>query len=191
MGLCVSFELDDDDLKHFRLIMLEARKAAASLTPEEIVAGAEVLLGQVQASGVPPFISERLDNLQIMIRMLKDHEWRLLGAEATRALNALAYFTEPEDLIPDHIPGVGFLDDAIMVELVIRELEHEIEAYRDFCDFRSTQRPKPGIKRKTSDVTREQWLDKHREELQSRMRRRRRRVSNGNEILGDIDPDST
>lgn len=179
MGLRVSFELDDDDLKHFRLIMRESRKAAARLAPEDIVASAEALLGQIKESKVPKFIRERLDNLKIMIQMLKDHEWRLPGAESTRVLNALAYFTEPEDLIPDHIPGVGFLDDAIMVELVVRELKHEIEAYTDFCDFRARQKPKPGIKRKTSDVTRDQWLTERRDELQSRMRRRRKRGSDG------------
>ena len=179
MGLRVSFELDDNDLKHFRLIMREARKSAAQLAPEEIVAGAEALLGQVYNTRVPQFISERLDKLKIMIQMLKDHEWRLPGAESTRVLNALAYFTEPEDLIPDHIPGVGLLDDAIMVELVVRELQHEIEAYQDFCDYRARQKPKPGIKRKTSDVTRDQWLEKRRKKLQSRMRRRKKSAGSG------------
>ena len=179
MGLRVSFELSEDDLKHFRLIMSEARKTSARLAPEDIVASAEAQLRQVRNSGVPQFINERLDKLNVMIRMLKDHEWRLPGAESNRVLNALAYFTEPEDLIPDHIPGVGLLDDAIMVELVVRELKHEIEAYLDFCDFRSRHQPKPGIKSKTSDVTRDQWLDERRKELQSRMRRRRKRTSDG------------
>jgi uncharacterized membrane protein YkvA (DUF1232 family) len=78
-------------------------------------------------------------------------------------LNALAYFTEPDDLIPDHIPGLGFLDDAIMVELVVRELEHEIEAYRDFCDFRESH----------TASGRDDWLTERREELQTRMRQRR------------------
>lgn len=179
MGLRVSFELDDEDLKHFRLIMREARKAAARLAPEEIVASAEALLGQIQESRVPQFIRERLEQLKVMIQMLKDHEWRLPDAESTRVLNALAYFTEPEDLIPDHIPGVGFLDDAIMIELVVRELKHEIEAYGDFCDFRARYQPKPGIKPKASDATRDHWLAERRDKLQSRMRRRRKRSSNG------------
>jgi len=85
----------------------------------------------------------------------------------------LAYFTEPEDLIPDHIPGLGFLDDAIMVELVVRELRHEIEAYQDFCEFRVREEMRRG--RKNEDpVTREEWLRSRRRELHSRMRRRRR-----------------
>jgi uncharacterized membrane protein YkvA (DUF1232 family) len=175
MGLRVSFELDDDDLNHFRLIMREARKSAGRMAPEEIVANAETLLLQVGDSPVPSFIRERLDKLEIMMRMLKDYQWRLPDDEAARVLNALAYFTEPEDLIPDHIPGVGFLDDAIMIELVVRELRHEIDAYADFCDFRAKRQPQRGIKRKTSDMTRDHWLDQRREELQARMRRRRKR----------------
>ena len=90
-------------------------------------------------------------------------------------LNALAYFAEPEDLIPDHIPGLGFLDDAIMIELVARELRHEIEAYDDFCAFRDREGARRRSKGQDDDVTRGQWLETRRTELMSRMRRRRRR----------------
>lgn len=163
MGLRVSFELDDNDLTHFRLIMREARKAAARTAPEDIVAAAEELLQDIGKTGTPGFIQERIDKLRLLLRMMSDLEWRLPHQEATRVLNALAYFTEPDDLIPDHIPGLGFLDDAIMVELVVRELEHEIEAYRDFCEFRDQH----------SASSRDDWLIERREELQQRMRSRR------------------
>ena len=139
MGMRVSFELNDDDLQHFRLIMREARKATAAATPEDIVAAAEQLLSEVQNSKVPRFVRERLDKLQIMIGMLDDHEWRLPQRETNRVLNALAYFCDPDDLIPDNIPGLGFLDDAIMIELVVRDLKHEIDAYRDFRNYRSSR----------------------------------------------------
>ncbi len=173
MGLRVSFELSEDDLRHFRLIMREARKAAAGALPEDIVASAEELLKDVGKTGIPKFVSDRFEKLEVMIRMISDHEWALPEQESTRVLNALAYFCEPEDLIPDHIPGLGFLDDAIMIELVVRELRHEIEAYLDFCAYRANKSPRTGIKNKTSDVSREQWLESRRTELQDRMRRRR------------------
>ena len=163
MALRVSFELDDSDLIHFRLIMREARKVAARKAPEDIVAAAEDLLADIGTSGTPGFIRDRIDKLRLLMRMLSDLDWRLPHQEAGRVLNALAYFTEPDDLIPDHIPGLGFLDDAIMVELVVRELRHEIEAYRDFCDLRE----------KDPSANRDSWLAERRDELQARMRQRR------------------
>lgn len=172
MTLRISFELDDDDLKHFRLIMDEARKASARLTPEDIVAGAENLLSHVGTfEQAPGFIVERIQKLKLMIDMLSDIEWRLPHQDASRVLNALAYFSEPEDLIPDHIPGLGFLDDAIMIELVVRELKHEIEAYKDFCDFRARTKREHGD---NTTVSRQTWLGDRRKALQSRMRRRRK-----------------
>ena len=179
MGLRITIDLDDDDLKHFRLIMREARTTALTLQPEDIVSSAEALLQKVDRQRVPRFIEARLGKLDVMIRMLTDHEWRLPQKDTARVLNALAYFTEPEDLIPDHIPGIGYLDDAIMIELVVRELKHEIEAYDDFCDFRLNHSPRRGIKSKTSDITREQWLNSRRKALQERMRRRRKRTRSG------------
>lgn len=171
MTLRISFELDDDDLKHFRLIMEEARKATTRLAPEDIVAGAERLLSDAREATAPGFIVDRLNKLRLLIDMLSDIEWRLPHQEATRVLNALAYFSEPEDLIPDHIPGLGFLDDAIMIELVVRELKHEIDAYQDFRDYRSRIRREHGDK---ADTSRSGWLVDRRKALQSRMRRRRK-----------------
>ena len=173
----ITFELDDDDLKHFRLIMDEARKAARRIAPEDIIGAAEDLLDSAPESGTPGFVTDRLQRLNLMIRMLSDIEWRLPHQDAARVLNALAYFTEPEDLIPDHIPGLGFLDDAIMIELVVRELKHEIEAYQDFCDYRERLKAKGDA----SNASREGWLNARRKELQSRMRRRRGR---GRRLLG-------
>jgi uncharacterized membrane protein YkvA (DUF1232 family) len=155
--------------------MRDARHTAAHSTPEQIVAGASGLLEKVGTTDVPAFIRDRLDKLKLMISMLTDTEWRLPTQESTRVLSALTYFCEPEDLIPDDIPGLGFLDDAIMIELVVRELRHEIDAYRDFCEFRARQSPPPGSKGRSTEITREEWLAERRRELQSRMRRRRKR----------------
>lgn len=179
MSLRVSFELEESDLEHFRLIMRSAREAAARLAPEEIVAGARELLAAVGASDAPAFISERLVKLRLMIDMLTDIDWRLPQQDANRVLNALAYFSEAEDLIPDTVPGLGFLDDAIMIELVTRELRHEIEAYQDFCDFRERKRAESG-----AGVSREDWLANRRKELQSRMRRRRKQGDRGGSRSG-------
>ncbi len=171
MTLRITFELSDEDLKHFKLIMREARSASANLSADEIKAAAKQLLEEVREAKPPGFIKERIEKITVMIAMVDDPEWKLPEQERTRVMNALAYFGEPEDLIPDHIPGLGFLDDAIMIELVIRELKHEIEAYVDFCDYREREQES---QRANDNVSREEWLRTRRRELHSRMRRRRR-----------------
>jgi uncharacterized membrane protein YkvA (DUF1232 family) len=178
MGMRISIDLDDDDLKHFRLIMRQARQSSLQLQPEVIVESASRRLRDIDRKKAPGFVAERLRKLEVMIGMLTDHEWRLPDKDTTRVLNALAYFTDPEDLIPDNVPGIGLLDDAIMIELVVRELRHEIEAYEDFCEFRRSHPPAKGIKTKTSDPSRETWLARRRKALQERMRRRRKKTVN-------------
>ncbi len=163
----ITFELSDDDLKHFRLIMQSAQDASQNLSRQEIIGAAQQLLSDVAAAKVPDFIRERLNQLALLIEMLNDEQWRLPETEVRRVLSALSYFSEPDDLIPDDIPGVGFLDDAIMVELVVRELNHEIDAYRDFCAFRTD------AEQENTKVTRADWLKARRGELQSRMKERR------------------
>ena len=173
MTLRVSFELDDEDLRHFKLIMRAARETAARIPPEDIVAAAEDLLAAI-GDQAPRVVTERLRKLELMNDMLTDIDWRLPHNDAGRVLNALAYFTDPDDLIPDHVPGLGFLDDAIMIELVVRELRHEIEAYQDFRDYRTRMRAEKGSK---AGANREGWLEERRRDLQDRMRRRRERRS--------------
>ena len=77
-------------------------------------------------------------------------------------LNVLAYFVDPDDLIPDRIPGLGYLDDAIMVELVLQELHHELDAYDKFCEFHAGEDRHP------------EETEHKRLHLQSRMRRSHR-----------------
>ncbi len=172
MTMKVTFELSNKDIVHFRTLMRQIRDKGHS--EEQILAAAAQVFEEVQRVRVPTFVTERMARLRQMIDMVQDEEWRLPATERGRVLNALAYFTEPEDLIPDHIPGLGFLDDAIMVELVVRALKHEIEAYEDFCRFRDDEDRRAEIREQTL-VERKRRVDARRHQLLERMRRRGRR----------------
>ena len=69
------------------------------------------------------------------------------------------------------MPVLGFLDDAIMIEVVNRVLQPEIDAYADFCAYRSGEAARRGEDANTLD--RAEWLEGRRAELQARMRSRR------------------
>jgi uncharacterized membrane protein YkvA (DUF1232 family) len=53
---------------------------------------------------------------------------------------ALLYFQRASDLIPDSIPGVGLLDDAIIVALVLRRHDH---AYKHSLHAHKLRWPPP------------------------------------------------
>jgi uncharacterized membrane protein YkvA (DUF1232 family) len=162
----VSFELSPRDIRFFRDRLKQVRASDSSSNESVVIRGAVDLVKEAIAAKPPDFVVERIRKLEQLIEMLRDRDWRLEGADRARILDAIAYFVDPDDLIPDRIPGIGYLDDAIMVELVATELTHEIEAYEDFCKFRKCC-PKAG--------ERPRKLETRRKALQARMRRRSRR----------------
>jgi hypothetical protein len=173
MSLTLTIDLSDRDLEHFTKAIEAARVAAENKPADEVLSAATALLATAQASTLPDFIADRLDKLDTLVAMVKDEGWALAEADAKRVVGALAYFADPKDIIPDHVPVLGFLDDAIAIELCVRELGHEFEAYDDFCEYRQSEADRRGVHPKT--VGRADWLEGRREELQNRMHRRRER----------------
>lgn len=170
MAFEIKFELQDSDLDYFREVMRKALAGAEKLEEAQILQKAKSLSGEVKGS-VPEFVSQRLKKLETLIAMIEDAEWKIPAEERRDVLGALAYFSDPLDLVPDHIPVLGFLDDAIMIELVVEELHNDIEAFEEFCDYRSREENQG--RRGEDTITREEWLADKRRELHSRMRNRR------------------
>ncbi len=175
MSIKIQIDLDDQDLEHFRKAMKKAQKAQAHLPGEAVVKAAGDMLKGTRKSKLPHFISERLEKLEQLIAMVDDVGWALPDEERKRVLSVLTYFADPQDMIPDNVPVLGFLDDAIMIELVIRELKHELDAYGDFCRFRSAEAARRG--EDALSLGRVEWAEKRRHMLIARMRRRRRTAS--------------
>jgi uncharacterized membrane protein YkvA (DUF1232 family) len=173
MSISLNFELNDRDLEHFQAAMTAAKKAADGKSSQEIIDCAAKLLEDAQKVQIPDFILQRLLRLDDMIAMVRDEAWALPEADRERVLSALVYFCDPNDVIPDNVAVLGFLDDAIMIELSVRELKHEIDAYDDFCDFRQHQAQRRGLE--ADKVGRADWLEGRREELVERMHQRRDR----------------
>src|SRR5262245_27460656 len=158
----IVLDLSDKDVRYFRSCLQTVKKGTLSSDESVVLKASADLMAQVAAAEAPEYVQERISKLSLLVQMLEDQRWRLTGNDRARVLNVLTYFVDPDDLIPDRIPGLGYLDDAIMVELVLQELKHEIEAYQKFCEYHETGERDP------------QELERKRIQLQNRMRRERR-----------------
>ncbi len=169
-SLRINFELGPKDIEYFRNRLSKARKNRALRDDDRVILAAEALAVKAMESDPPTFVVSRMLTLQNMVDMLKDRDWNLESDDRDRVLEVLAYFADPNDIIPDDLPGIGFLDDTIMVDLAAMDLAPELEAYAEFCANRED------LAKQEADA---QPLKVARDELQSRMRRRRRRRSGG------------
>lgn len=175
MAFTVQFDLDDNDLKYFREVMHKAQANAKTLSESTILANAKNLISDIKGT-VPDYVRTRLYKVESLVAMVEDTDWEIPAQDRTDILAALAYFSSAEDLVPDRIPVLGFLDDAIMIELVAESLNENIEAFQDFCTFRESELSRSNNK----EVNKQDWLAKKRNELNERIRRRRaRRQSRG------------
>ena len=171
MGLQLSFELSDRDLLYFRESLRQSREAVRDAEESEIVDAVWHVLEEIRRNEpLPDFVAERLPRLDLLIQMLADDEWQLPTDDRERLLAMFVYFSDPEDILPDDIPVIGYLDDVIIIELVTRELQHVREAYEDYCRYREEfdHEHDSGM----DAAVRRDRLDRRRQQLHQRMRRR-------------------
>lgn len=165
----VSFNLDDADLQHFAAVVQQTHAMARQRTAQEIIAAARRVLEESEQAQLADFLVQRLQRLRLMLDMVSDADWRLSPEDSQRLLNALACFGAP----PPAGATLSFLDHAIMIELVGRDLSHDLDAYRDFCKART--RLVAGRRASASADSRRQWLEQRCSALQARIQQRRQR----------------
>lgn len=166
----ITFELEPSDIERFHEALERADRRVASADECDIVAAARHGLETLPIDCAPGYIRRRMQEVARLVEMLEDEAWALPQVERGEVLKLLAYFSDPEDLIPDDVAVIGLLDDAIMLELLLRRIRHVVSAYADFCAARSAQAAAAGGDERIANA---RELARARERLHARMRRRR------------------
>jgi len=69
-----------------------------------------------------------------LIRSYVDGSYRQVPwVSIATAVAAVAYFMLPLDLIPDMLPGIGYLDDLLVVRFALTAIQSDLRA---FCEFK-------------------------------------------------------
>lgn len=140
----VTFTLDESDANYFRNLFQKAKKGAKNQSPEQVIRGAREIVKKVRSSKkTPGFVRDAIAILSDLVDLIQDETYAAPQKVRNEVLAALAYFSDPEDLIPDHVPGLGFLDDAIMVKFIEDEFKHELWGYRKFRKNRDVSEQRP------------------------------------------------
>lgn len=165
----ITFELEPGDIDRFHEALARAERRVACAEECDIVAAARHGLETLPIATAPGYIRRRILEVERLIDMLEDEAWALPQVERAEVLRLLAYFSDPEDLIPDDVAVIGLLDDAIMLELLLRRIRHVVSAYTEFCAVRAAQ---PEAADMEARITQARDLARRRERLHARMRRR-------------------
>jgi uncharacterized membrane protein YkvA (DUF1232 family) len=147
MAFKITFSLDEQDSKYFQDLYKTAKQNAKQEEAPRVLGEVRSVISRVrQAAHVPAFVTDAITTLEDMTQLIRDEEYKAPQAVKQQVLAGLAYFANPQDLIPDHVPALGFLDDAIMVKFVEEEFKHELWGYRKFRGLGSPEEQRPWTK---------------------------------------------
>lgn len=85
-------------------------------------------------SNPPGALSKLWNDIKLMVNLITDYvkgdytdvPWRVIAA----ITGAIVYFASPIDVIPDFIPVVGYLDDALVIKLAIDLASEDLIEYK-------------------------------------------------------------
>lgn len=136
----ITLALEESDLARFRAGLDIARALVETMDECDVVDAAKSSLADLPIAGAPGYVQRQLARVQLLIAVLEDDEFALGGAARREVVAALIYLSDPDDWIPDAHHTFGLLDDAIMVEVLMRDLAPIVAAFERFASARREAR---------------------------------------------------
>ncbi len=97
----------------------------------------ETLLGKaLKIIAKVPVLKSLAADVPVMVNMVKDYmrkKYRRVPLKTiTMITAALIYLVNPNDAVPDYLPGVGYLDDAAVMNFVLVSVNGDVEKYKEW-----------------------------------------------------------
>ena len=117
-------------------LALESGYAEATATLEDADKLEEFLQKLEQKLKVIPLVGDKLSNVPAMASLLRSYakkEYTNIPVKSIVAItSALIYLVSPIDLIPDHIPVIGYIDDATVIDICWNMVADDVAAYNEW-----------------------------------------------------------
>lgn len=153
------YELDAARLPLFNDAMRRMDPTATPLGTDQFATAARRVLSRYPTGVTPAFVESRMQAWDHLRQLAADEDWHAAPEvlERTKALSE--YIDNPEDVLPDHLPSIGLLDDALLVDVALQNLRSELADYESFCHFRQVAADFAGIDVKDTGLGRQEWLE--------------------------------
>ena len=162
----ISIDIDDQVKAHFNKFIAEH---GSNIDAGDVKEAKEKIV-EVRNNCEDGYVVDQVGCLQMMLSMVEDKTWQVSEGNKEKINATIRYFVDDNDVIPDHIPGIGYVDDCIVIDGTMDDVEEEMLEFKDFCRARM-------VYAKNGPFSLEDWGKIKDQEAVSRVRNRRYRKS--------------
>ena len=168
-----SLELHEGELERFNRMLQRFAPSQPAFTLDQIAGAARRVLRAAHKGQESAFIKVRMRRAGELRAAFRDPKWDMAPALVGDVGDLLDYIESGVGLIPNDIPVVGLLDDAILIDVAMDRLRGELDDYADFCRFRVAEAARLDIAVEAVAVDRSGWFEERRQEhrLEQQLRR--------------------
>lgn len=153
-----NFELSTTKIDRFNAFLVQLGRQQPALDCDRLATAARELRDR-DTNASTGGIARELRRGVAIARMISDASWEPANDAVSVANQVVGYVRGHDDLIPDSLPKVGRLDDAIVIETAWPSLVAEIACYLDFRRIRHIEALLRGIAEQAFGFTRSDWQE--------------------------------
>lgn len=80
------------------------------------------------------WVGTLIGRAKLLFAMIRDKDFRVDMTSKLLVIAGLLYFVVPTDMMPDFIPGIGYIDDALILGTLWNIVTVELERYVQFLE---------------------------------------------------------
>ena len=162
------------EMEHFNSLLARLGRTQPPLQTDQLATAARNLNNAAGDESASPCITQRMRHAHLLEQLLQETDWEPAAEVSCELHMVIAYLHASHQLIPDTVPGVGQLDQAIVIDTAWPKLAGEVANFLDYQRLRQLEAERQGRGYHDIAFNRRSWLDLR--EIEARLHEHQRRV---------------